>query len=119
MKNVSLLFFFLLFFVSANADTGYPITPVPFTDVKVEDSFWQNRIEKNRLATIPIALNQCEITGRFEHFTQAANPNDTVRPRGILYDDSDVYKIIEGIAYSSVVPRQKTGKDSRQYHFFN
>ena len=100
MKYFSLLFFFLLFFVSANADTGYPITPVPFTDVKVEDSFWQSRIEKNRLATIPIALNQCEITGRFEHFTQAANPNDTVRPRGILYDDSDVYKIIEGIAYS-------------------
>ncbi len=79
---------------------SYPIQPVPFTSVKVSDSFWSPRLEANRNVTIPIAFHQSEITGRIEHFRLAAHPSDTIKPKGLYFDDSDVFKIIEGAAYS-------------------
>ena len=42
----------------------YPIRPVPFTSVKVTDEFWAPRIKLNHDVTIPIAINQCYVTGR-------------------------------------------------------
>lgn len=79
---------------------SYPIQPVPFTSVKVSDAFWTPRLEVSRDVTIPIAFHQSEITGRIEHFRLAAHPNDTIKPKGLYFDDSDVFKIIEGAAYS-------------------
>ena len=78
----------------------YPITPVPFTSVKVFDGFWTPRLEASRDVTIPIAIHQSEITDRFKNFVMAAHPSDDNHPRGIYFDDSDVFKIIEGAAYS-------------------
>ncbi|MBW6501679.1 MAG: glycoside hydrolase family 127 protein, partial [Bacteroidales bacterium] len=46
----------------------YPITPVPFTSVKVTDDFWAPRIQKNASVTIPIAFGYCESTGRVRNF---------------------------------------------------
>ena len=82
------------------AEHTYPIQPVPFTSVKVSDSFWTPRMETNRNVTIPISFYQSEITGRIEHFKLAAHPSDTTTVRGACFDDSDVFKIIEGAAYS-------------------
>ena len=39
-----------------NGHTGYPITPVPFTAVKVNDAFWGQRLKASREVTIPLAL---------------------------------------------------------------
>ena len=83
----------------------YPVQPVPFTAVKLTDAFWAPRIEVNRTATVPVAFEQCERTNRVDLFVRAgqvlrgeepANRN----PPGYPFDDSDVYKVIEGAAYT-------------------
>ena len=83
---------------SSRAD--YPIQPVPFTSVKLTDDFWAPRIKKNALVTIPIAFGYCESTGRVKNFEIAAG-QDTGKFQTIFpFDDSDIYKIIEGASYS-------------------
>jgi len=79
---------------------GYPITPVPFTDVKVTDnSFWGQRIQASRDVTIPLAFSKCEETGRYENFVKAAHPSKEYKVGGYSFDDTDVYKTIEGASY--------------------
>lgn len=78
---------------------GYPIDPVPFTSVKVTDSFWGQRLQASRETTIPLAFSKCEETGRYENFVKAANPSDSYEVGGLAFDDTDVYKTIEGASY--------------------
>jgi DUF1680 family protein len=97
----------------AQGRADYPIQPVPFTAVKLNDGFWAPRIEINRTASIPSAFEQCELTGRVALFERAAavlrgGRGVDTRPPGYPFDDTDVYKVIEGAAYSlSVVPDPK------------
>jgi DUF1680 family protein len=91
----------------------YPIQPVPFTAVTLNDLFWAPRIEINRTASIPSAFEQCELTGRVALFERAAavlrgESGVDTRPPGYPFDDTDLYKVIEGASYSlSVVPDPK------------
>ena len=78
---------------------GYPIDPVPFTSVKVTDSFWGQRLNASREVTIPLAFSKCEETGRYQNFVNAAHPSDTIKVGGLAFDDTDVYKTIEGASY--------------------
>ena len=83
---------------------GYPITPVPFTSVKVTDDFWGQRLEASREVTIPLAFSKCEETGRYQNFVEArqqmdADHNLGFRVVGFPFDDTDVYKTIEGASY--------------------
>lgn len=78
---------------------GYPINPVPFTDVKVTDNFWGQRLKASREVTIPLAFSKCEETGRYQNFINAAHPSDTIVVGGLSFDDTDVYKTIEGASY--------------------
>ncbi len=80
--------------------SGYPIDPVPFTSVKVTDSFWGQRLKASREVTIPLAFSKCEETGRYENFVKAAHPSDEYKVEGYSFDDTDVYKTIEGASYS-------------------
>ncbi|MCX6955553.1 MAG: glycoside hydrolase family 127 protein [Verrucomicrobia bacterium] len=93
----------------------YPVQPVPFTAVRVTGGFWQARQEVNRNVTVPFALKQCEDTGRIRNFDLAA---ETMRrraagettfqhrpPTEFPFDDSDVYKAIEGAAYALSMKR--------------
>ncbi len=83
---------------SSSAD--YPIQPVPFTSVKLTDDFWAPRIKKNATVTIPIAFSYCKSTGRVKNF-EIAGGLDTGKFQTIYpFDDSDVFKIIEGASYS-------------------
>jgi DUF1680 family protein len=85
---------------SKKPSSDYPIQPVPFTSVKLIDNFWAPRIRKNADVTIPIAFGYCESTGRVKNFEIAAG-TDTGRFQTIYpFDDSDIYKIIEGASYS-------------------
>lgn len=97
----------------ADIARDYPIKPVPFTAVQVDDEFWAPRIDINRTVSIPTAFDHCERTGRMENFVRAAeairgdNLADKHTP-GNPYDDTDVYKVIEGAAYTlSVHPDPK------------
>ncbi|MCW5548936.1 MAG: glycoside hydrolase family 127 protein [Opitutaceae bacterium] len=88
----------------------YPIRPVPFTAVRITGGFWQKRQAVNLATTVPYAIRQCEDTGRLRNFDLAA---ETLRRRAAgettfqnkpvtiyPFDDSDVYKVMEGIAYA-------------------
>ena len=104
MKRTALLALAVAVCLGAGAQTkgshGYPITPVPFTKVKVTDSFWGQRLKASRDVTIPLAFSKCEETGRYTNFEKAANPSDSYEVKGLSFDDTDVYKTIEGASYS-------------------
>jgi DUF1680 family protein len=91
----------------------YPVKPVPFTSVHFTDQFWAPRIEVNRTVSIPTAFQKCEETNRVRNFESAAKTlhGDTLAENLLPdnpYDDSDIYKIIEGASYSlSVHPDPK------------
>ena len=78
---------------------GYPFSPVPFTSVRVTDSFWGQRLKASREVTIPLAFSKCEETGRYENFVKAAHPSESYKVGGLSFDDTDVYKTIEGASY--------------------
>ena len=78
---------------------GYPYAPVPFTSVKITDDFWGERLATSRATTIPLAFRKCEESGRYENFIRAAHPSETYKVGGYPFDDTDVYKTIEGASY--------------------
>ncbi|MDJ1467123.1 glycoside hydrolase family 127 protein [Xanthocytophaga flava] len=85
---------------SQTKDREYPIQPIPFTSVKVNDKFWAPRIKKNHEVTIPIALGHCYKTGRVDNFLFAAHTKEGKFCTEYPFDDTDIYKIIEGASYS-------------------
>jgi len=78
----------------------YPISGVAFSKVQVNDNFWLPKIEINRTATIPASFEKCEETGRLENFLIAGGKMEGKVRGNMAFDDTDVYKIIEGAAYS-------------------
>ena len=114
MKKIILSIALLSFLPKADAQHnsgGYPISPVPFTSVKVTDTFWGQRLKASREVTIPLAFSKCEETGRYENFVKAANPSATYQVGGLSFDDTDVYKTIEGASYSmQTYPDKKLSK---------
>lgn len=78
----------------------YPIQPVTFNHVHLNDNFWAPRIELNQKLTIPYAFKQSEETGRIKNFDVAAGKEEGGFCSIYPFDDSDVYKIIEGASYS-------------------
>jgi len=107
MKKIILSFILCsLSFSHAVAQKGYPITPVPFTSVKVTPgTFWGQRLEASRTVTIPLAFSKCESEGRYKNFENAAahmaDPSKVFKVNGVGYsfDDTDPYKTLEGAAY--------------------
>jgi DUF1680 family protein len=78
----------------------YPIQPVLFNAVKLSDSFWAPRIKVNHDVTIPFTLGKCYTTGRVKNFEIAAGLKEGIFCTAFTFDDTDVYKIIEGASYS-------------------
>jgi DUF1680 family protein len=86
----------------AQAAKDYPVQGVPFNKVTIGDKFWSPKIETNRTITIPSSFKKCEETGRIENFILAAKKSgkfQTIFP----FDDSDVFKVIEGASFSMTV----------------
>lgn len=90
----------IAFSCSRDKIQDYPVRPVPFTDVRVNDDFWLPRITINREITIPYSFRMCEETGRINNFIYAAGIKPGKFCSVYPFDDSDVYKILEGAAYS-------------------
>jgi DUF1680 family protein len=116
MKRLSIIVLGLMLMQSLAAQVisnGYPISQVPFTAVKVTPgSFWGERIRAAREVTIPLAFSKCESEHRYENFNMAAytlqHPGhdglktpkwDVSKFMGFSFDDTDVYKTIEGASY--------------------
>lgn len=85
----------------------YTFTAVPFTSVKLADNFWLPRIKTNHAVTIPASFERCDKTGRIKNFVMAAQKSGkfcTTYP----FDDTDIYKTIEGASFSlSLFPDKK------------
>lgn len=103
MKKETLLFslFLCLFAVHATAQHSplKVVNQVPFPQVTLNDAFWSPRMQAHRTATLPVCIDQIENqTGRIRNFELAAKGEG--KHSGIFFDDSDVYKALEGMAYA-------------------
>ena len=102
MKNIitiGLLLSATTLFSQQTVVGDYPYKGVDFTAVKLQDNFWLPRMEINRQSTIPHSFQKCEETGRVKNFQMAAQHSGkfcTTYP----FDDTDIYKTLEGAAYS-------------------
>lgn len=77
------------------------IEQIDFSHVKINDNFWSPRLSKHVSATLPVCIDQIENqTGRIRNFENAAKGEG--EHSGIFFDDSDVYKALEGMAYSLI-----------------
>ena len=81
------------------AVADYPIKSVELRNVRVTRGFWFDRIETNRLVTLKTCFAKCNETPRIANFTNAANRAGIGSFGGIPFDDSDVYKVVEGASY--------------------
>ena len=82
------------------AARDYPIQPVPFTQTEIADAFWAPRIKTNRDVTVQHNLQSCQRTGRVQNFVVAARKAEGAFQGVFGFDDSDVYKVIEGAAFT-------------------
>ncbi|MFT3749884.1 MAG: glycoside hydrolase family 127 protein [Agriterribacter sp.] len=80
--------------------TDYPIQPVAFTQVHVTDNFWAPKIKVDAEVTIPYTLDQCKKNGRIDNFLVAAGKKKADKLSEYTFDDTDIYKVIEGASYS-------------------
>lgn len=85
----------------------YPYKDVNFTYVHLNDKFWTPRIETVRKVTIPFAFEKCEETGRIDNFAVAAGLMEGKFKGSYPFDDSDVFKIMEGAAFVLAVQKDE------------
>ncbi len=78
----------------------YPIRPVPFTAVAIDDAFWSPRLETNRRVTVRHDFDKCETTHRIRNFAVAGKLEPGQFEGLYGFNDSDVYKVIEGASFS-------------------
>ena len=83
----------------------YPIQPVAFTHVHVDDHFWEPKMEVNSNVTIPAILALCKKNGRVDNFLRAAKMLDGDKMTEYPFDDTDLYKVIEGASYAMQVEK--------------
>ncbi len=99
---LSIVLLILAGFAIAEAPKHRGLSAVPFTEVKFSDEFWTPRLEINREKSLPHNFEWCEKTGRISNFAKAGKLMEG-KFEGILYNDSDVYKMLEGASYSLTI----------------
>jgi uncharacterized protein len=89
--------------VFVNAQEGYLYKSISIKDVKINDQFWSARLKAHKNGTIPAAITQVrDSTARVQNFEIAAGEKKG-KYQGIVWDDSDLYKVMEGCAYSLTI----------------
>jgi len=110
MKKIILSFSVFASVAAGAQRSDYPIKATTFTQVKLTDNFWLPRLKTNADVTIPASFKRCETTGRVKNFDMAATHTGkfcTTFP----FDDTDIYKTIEGASYSlSIFPDEKLAR---------
>jgi DUF1680 family protein len=99
------------------AAASKPLTAVPFQEVHLQDAFWGPRLRTNRTTTVEANLRQCEQTGRIKNFAVAAGL-EPGKHEGALFNDSDVYKVLEGVAYA-LAERRDPDLEKRADHIID
>jgi DUF1680 family protein len=85
-----------------NAQTkGSGLEAISFADVQITDAFWKPRMDKVSSVTLKACIDYIEYkTPRIRNF-EIAGGSRKGKFEGIFYDDSDVYKALEAMAYST------------------
>ncbi|MDG2397539.1 MAG: glycoside hydrolase family 127 protein [Flavobacteriaceae bacterium] len=117
MKKSILLLAGILFFISCkqkeisetkskaentNDLASYPIEPVDIKNVQLTDEFWLPIVKRVQEKTIEYAIQKCTEEGRFDNFLIAGGQMEGTVKGVMPFDDSDVYKIIEGASNSLI-----------------
>ena len=110
IKSVSLLVFLFCLTIMVSCESSptesnidYPIAPVDFTQVKLNEGFWKDWVETVHDETIPFAFQKCEETGRIDNFIFAGGIKEGKFQGNYGFNDSDLYKIMEGAAYALLI----------------
>ncbi len=82
-----------------SAPVSVKLDPVPFTQVTINDRFWSRRQETNRTATVDQCLKMLDKAGNFL-VMELARDKKREGYKGLLFTDSDLYKVLEGISYT-------------------
>jgi len=112
----------LLIFQSCSktqTEADYPISPVDFTAVKLQEGFWKDWVSTAVHETIPFSLQKCVETGRIDNFIFAGGIEEGKFKGEYGFNDSDLYKIMEGAAYSLMLdedPELRAYLDSLVYY---
>ena len=101
---LSVLFFFL---AGCKNNSGpklydYPSTAIPVNQVELTDHFWLPIIKTIQKTTIQYAFEKCEAEGRMDNFLVAGGKMEGPVRGKMPFDDTDLYKIIEGASYSLI-----------------
>jgi uncharacterized protein len=100
MKNILILLVCLLQLNLFAQNRLQKIEPVNFSQVTITDAFWKPKIEKVATKTLAACIYQTEVaTPRIKNFERVARAKGEPH-EGIFYDDSDVFKALEAMAYS-------------------
>ena len=82
--------------------SDYPISAVTIRDVKINDNFWLPKIKLVQDVTIRYAFDKCDKEGRMQNFLVAGGKKKGTYKGKMPFDDTDLYKIIEGASYSLI-----------------
>lgn len=80
----------------------YPIQTVDIRNVELTDSFWLPKIKLIQNTTIRYAFDKCREEGRMKNFLIAGGKLEGKTCGKMPFDDTDLYKIIEGASYSLI-----------------
>ena len=101
VKKAGIFYFLSSLAFNIQAQSAFPqIEAISYSRVQITDAFWSPKIDKVASVTIPVCIEQTENkTPRIDNFEKVARKKGE-KHQGIYYDDSDVYKALEAIAYS-------------------
>ncbi len=100
ISSLLILFALFLSFQADSQENHVKINPISFSNVIVNDAFWKPKIDKVATKTLQACIYQTEEkTGRIRNFEKAAR-NKGEQHEGVFYDDSDVFKALEAMAYA-------------------
>lgn len=104
MNKIKLLILFIIFFgcTEEKQTPDYPIKSADIKNVILTDNFWLPKIKMIQETTIKFAFDKCEQEGRMENFLVAGGLKEGKFTGHFPFDDTDLYKIIEGASYSLI-----------------
>ncbi len=107
MKKITVPLFILVVVLSGcknreSAPSDYPIAAIPVRNVELTDSFWLPMIRTIQKTTIQYAFDKCYQEGRMDNFLIAGGKMEGKTKGKMPFDDTDLYKIIEGASYSLI-----------------
>ncbi len=88
----------LTFVVDTSCSPFAMLHPVPIENMSLEDNFWAPRLKILKEVTLPSQYELFEKTGRLHNFRRASGKVKG-EFRGYYFNDSDVYKWVEAVAF--------------------